>query len=195
MTEKQMMWVMWSSEGLAIAIIALSELGYTDKAMGTAISLVIGPLLITAYHFAFVAPHTHRLLKRNVELEAQIKQLLSYEGEYRSQLRESQALLRNLTAGTRNQTRKQMGMDFIYFIADRDSNRVKIGISNDPEKRLASLQTANGGKLEILFVVQGDAKLEQSYQNQFKHLRLSGEWFKFTHEIESFINELREQSS
>jgi hypothetical protein len=188
---------MWVTVALSAVVVVLSEVGILTEGgwLQTAVIMLIAPLLISVYHLAFIAPHAARLFRRNMELEVQVELLLKHEVEYQKQIRQSQTLLLNLTAGTRKQTRKQMGMDFIYFIADRDSSRVKIGISNDPEKRLASLQTANGGKLEILFVVQGDAKLEQSYQNQFKHLRLSGEWFKFTHEIESFINELREQSS
>lgn len=188
---------MWVTVALAAVVVVLSEMGILTKGgwLQTAVIMLMAPLLISVYHLAFIAPHAARLFRRNMELEVQVELLLKHEVEYQKQIRQSQTLLLNLTAGTRKQTRKEMSLDFIYFIADRTSGKVKIGISNDPDKRLANLQTANGNKLEMLHVVQGDVSLEQSFHKKFKHLHMSGEWFIFTDEIREFVNQLKEQSS
>ena len=185
MTEKTMMGVLVMGELIGVAIVVLASMGHVGANVAIAAGLFMGPVLIVAYHFTFIAPHTIRLAYRNAELERKLKEVLADQGEYKNQLRQSQALLRNLTASKR----RQMLPSFVYFVADQECTHVKIGISNDPEKRLSSLQTSNQGKLQLLGVVEGDSKLEQQYHEQFKHLRQSGEWFKAEPELLSFIEQ------
>lgn len=197
MSEKRFWITMWVTVMLAVVVTVLSEMGILQKGgwLSTAVIMLIAPLLISVYHLAFIAPHTYRLLQRNIDLELRVELLLKHEVEYQNQIRQSQTLLRNLTAGTRKQTRKEMSLDFIYFIVDRAGGKIKIGISNDPDKRLAALQTANGNRLEMIHTVQGDVALEQSFHKKFEHLHMSGEWFVVGREIQSFIEQLKEQSS
>lgn len=74
----------------------------------------------------------------------------------------------------------------VYIIARMKGNRptrpVKVGISSNPDKRLASLQTANPFPLVLLTTfycpTRGMAKeLEACFHETQSNRRLSGEWF------------------
>jgi hypothetical protein len=67
----------------------------------------------------------------------------------------------------------------VYFIEAIGTNRVKIGHAEDPEKRLAELQTASPFDLQLLFSFPGDEALEAQYHAKYAHLRVrpNGEWF------------------
>ena len=70
---------------------------------------------------------------------------------------------------------------FLYFIAGK--NAVKIGISKDPQKRLAALQTANHSKLRLVKAFHVASNLANAVQSEkiahymFGRMRLQGEWF------------------
>jgi hypothetical protein len=77
-----------------------------------------------------------------------------------------------------------MDTSFIYVIAPHDSEKVKIGISDQPIRRLKQLQT---GHPEILHIHHTEpvnrkdrAVLERLIHKQNGHLRLKGEWFAMT---------------
>ncbi len=65
-------------------------------------------------------------------------------------------------------------MMYTYCIVD-DFGHAKIGKSIDPEKRLASLQTANPRKLRIYGILGGNH--EQRLHSTYQAERKSGEWF------------------
>jgi hypothetical protein len=69
----------------------------------------------------------------------------------------------------------------IYFAADADS-RFKIGVSRNVAERVAGLQTASGGKLELIGAIDGDFPLEKSLHRRFARWHLRGEWFSATRE-------------
>ena len=83
-------------------------------------------------------------------------------------------------------TRVGTDQTFIYFIASH-GGPIKIGHAFDPKHRLAAIQTGNPEPLLILAVVRGPRSLERRYHQQFAHLRLSGEWFRRSGEIEHEI--------
>jgi hypothetical protein len=69
----------------------------------------------------------------------------------------------------------------VYFIRN-SSEHIKIGVSNDPVKRLATLQTSNHNKLELLYTVTCGSReeafsLEKSLHALFSSYRAFGEWF------------------
>jgi hypothetical protein len=68
---------------------------------------------------------------------------------------------------------------YVYLIQCTETGNKKIGVSKDPLKRLASLQTSNAGKLEIVFKVRAkDAyRLEKDAHSKFASHRKHGEWF------------------
>lgn len=73
----------------------------------------------------------------------------------------------------------------------------KIGKSNDPQGRLASLQTASPYKLKLLHVFKADnaSAAEETLHHNFHNVRQNGEWFMLTDgqrdkliSIDGFVN-------
>ena len=65
----------------------------------------------------------------------------------------------------------------LYFIG-ADEGPIKIGVSQNVEKRLKQLQTAHPHRLRILAVLVGGALREGDYHARFAEHRLEGEWFE-----------------
>lgn len=65
----------------------------------------------------------------------------------------------------------------IYVIGESPTGKVKIGVSDEPWKRLKGIQTGNPGTLGILATFPGDRGTEKHIHNAFRDYRLSGEWF------------------
>lgn len=70
---------------------------------------------------------------------------------------------------------------YVYFIAS-GTNPIKIGISDNPKQRLASLQTAHYKPLQLLFSItcnsrQGAEELETAFHCWYSQKRLLNEWF------------------
>ncbi|GGY71276.1 hypothetical protein GCM10010363_60650 [Streptomyces omiyaensis] len=74
---------------------------------------------------------------------------------------------------------KPGGGSFVYVIGPVGSTRVKIGTSNNPEKRLKELQTGNPERLEVLWSTHGGRELESALHGAFAAFRVEGEWFDF----------------
>lgn len=74
----------------------------------------------------------------------------------------------------------------LYLMQNTVTKDLKIGISNDPERRKRDLQNTNGREIEILYVIPRKSNLETTLHEKFSHLRLMGEWFKYD---ESIIDE------
>lgn len=73
----------------------------------------------------------------------------------------------------------------IYFIRSGKSDAVKIGYSSgEPKRRLGRLQIGNPEKLHLLAVAPGDRLDEERWHWEFSHLRVRGEWFKWTEELQ-----------
>ena len=76
---------------------------------------------------------------------------------------------------------------FVYFILDQDRQVIKIGCSNDPQRRMLSLQTGNSVRLKLLGSTLGDERVERDLHERFKPFRVGGEWFRASEELLSFI--------
>jgi len=76
---------------------------------------------------------------------------------------------------------------YVYFIQGAD--KIKIGISQSPKKRLATLQCTSPIPLKMLAICKGGTKLEKKLHKQFKHLRSHGEWFRAEPELLSYIEQ------
>lgn len=81
---------------------------------------------------------------------------------------------------------------YIYFVSD--GRNIKIGISTDPDKRAAMLQTSHSARLEILGTQKGDRQLERDLHDRFRNHRQLGEWFKDAPEIRDYIAEFTDQN-
>lgn len=67
---------------------------------------------------------------------------------------------------------------WIYFIRGLDGGPVKIGVANDPKKRLADLQRTCPVELEIIGSRPGDTLVERELHERFADFRVHGEWFE-----------------
>lgn len=70
---------------------------------------------------------------------------------------------------------------YVYFIQSCDgatwSGPVKIGVSYDPERRIAKLHSTGYKHLRVRAAVVGSFPLERELHRRFAALRLHGEWF------------------
>lgn len=89
----------------------------------------------------------------------------------------------------RNAAESSKRLQSVYFIRSERCGPVKIGIANDVDARLLSLQTAHPHPLTVIAVIPNGGKLkERELHLQFAGSRLNGEWFEWTPEMEEFIN-------
>ena len=70
----------------------------------------------------------------------------------------------------------------VYLIVCDENQTCKIGVSNNPERRLAALQTANPFKLRLVHCFVASDSSEALFHKRFSEYRLGGEWFSYTEE-------------
>lgn len=88
-----------------------------------------------------------------------------------------------------NSTQDKVTIPDVYFIQGEVTQRIKIGVSKNPEKRLTQLQSSE--PLILLAVIKGGGKkTEEKLQEQFKRDHLHGEWFSPGKELLEYIDNL-----
>jgi hypothetical protein len=80
--------------------------------------------------------------------------------------------------------------DHLYFATD-GMNRVKIGRSNNPWKRIKTMNTGNASDVQLLCVVKNKGCLEKNFHSCFSKLNITREWFSYTSRIDDFINHIK----
>ena len=78
---------------------------------------------------------------------------------------------------------------FVYFAKAGD--KIKIGWSMNPEKRMVQMQVGNPDTIEWV-ARSGTPADEKFYHREFKDARIRGEWFHLTPAIEDTFQALRE---
>lgn len=82
-------------------------------------------------------------------------------------------------------------MGYVYFIAQQNNDRkVKIGYSQNPNKRLKSLSTSSPSPLLLLGYFNGTMGTEKETHEKFNKFHLKGEWFNLNGEMLEFINQV-----
>jgi len=85
-------------------------------------------------------------------------------------------------------------MKYIYLIQSLENSYYKIGISNNPKRRIKELQTGNSSPLKLVETYQSEhaEKIERTLQRRYSYLRKEGEWFDMgiSNEV-SFLNECK----
>lgn len=76
----------------------------------------------------------------------------------------------------------------IYFIQSGQRPYVKIGYcGDDPRVRMACLQVGSVEELSLVGHVEGDPNEEREWHRRFDYLRVRGEWFEFTPELQRAV--------
>lgn len=78
----------------------------------------------------------------------------------------------------------------VYFIQAEQSLRIKIGVAQDPEKRLSDLQVGSPEKLNLIGIVYGAGREEERrLHNVFHYASTHGEWFEPTIRLVGWIEQ------
>jgi len=75
----------------------------------------------------------------------------------------------------------------VYFV--EGAGLIKIGVSKDVEKRIASLKNGSPVPLTLLGYIQGSRALEAELHERFADIRDHGEWFQATDVLRQYIAE------
>lgn len=75
---------------------------------------------------------------------------------------------------------------YVYYMLEPEAVRMKIGYSSNPWARLAELKGKNP-TLRIEGVERGSVIVEHKRHEEFKSIRMDGEWFKYTEELKAFV--------
>lgn len=75
--------------------------------------------------------------------------------------------------------RKEPIAGYVYWIEDTDKNLIKIGCSNNPDRRLRELRNEFGAQLDIVYTIESaHMYLHEHMAHQlFSSRRVHGEWF------------------
>lgn len=78
----------------------------------------------------------------------------------------------------------------IYAVRSLPSGFIKIGISNNPARRVSDLQTGSAERLELIGTRAGNSQEEERLHRIFGDLRVNGEWFRPGHLLLSWTETL-----
>ena len=79
---------------------------------------------------------------------------------------------------------------YVYFIEAVGLDRIKIGKSQNPDNRLATLQTGSPVPLKLLGKTPGGLSLEGKLHSEFSNSQIDREWFHATRELRDYIEGL-----
>ena len=70
-------------------------------------------------------------------------------------------------------------MKYVYLIQSLESGYYKIGVSNNPQKRIKQLQTGNPTVLRLIYTFESEYshQIESFFHKRFSYCRKEGEWF------------------
>lgn len=76
----------------------------------------------------------------------------------------------------------------VYLILDADNNRVKIGHSRHPLKRLRQLQTGSSAKLILIGVIAAAIEVEKRLHDEMHEHHVHSEWFSGGEDAVKWLN-------
>lgn len=75
----------------------------------------------------------------------------------------------------------------IYMFMAGDRQAIKIGFADDVSRRRAEVQVGNHLEISLFRQFEGSAAEEAILHTKFSHLRLRGEWFSYSREMEEDV--------
>ena len=82
----------------------------------------------------------------------------------------------------------------VYFIRDTVTGFVKIGLANEPWRRLSQIQTGCPTKLEMAVIIPGGADEEARQHALFAEHHERGEWFREAGSLRDFIASMPQET-
>lgn len=79
----------------------------------------------------------------------------------------------------------------VYFV--EAGGFIKIGVTENINARLSSLQTGCPLPMTLIKVIRGGRKTEERIHKRFSHLRSQGEWFQKTEDLTGYIARLKKK--
>lgn len=76
----------------------------------------------------------------------------------------------------------------VYLILDADNNRVKIGHSRNPWRRLRQLQTGSSAKLLLIGVIAATVEVEKRLHDEMHEHNVHREWFAGAEDAVRWLN-------
>jgi HK97 family phage prohead protease len=77
----------------------------------------------------------------------------------------------------------------VYFIHDKNARAVKIGTTNNLQRRLKEMQTSSPTKLNVLKIIEGAGRVEEiGLHKRFDNYHIMGEWFDLDGELLRYLN-------
>ncbi len=79
----------------------------------------------------------------------------------------------------------------IYFIQQGELGPIKIGISENLERRFGTARTFSPYSLRVLAIMKGSRKEEKQLHQKFRKEKLNGEWFCPSKKVIQYIQTLK----
>jgi hypothetical protein len=90
---------------------------------------------------------------------------------------------------------KTIGSNVVYFIGSDEMNYVKIGTTNDIDKRLSGIQTSVPFDLKVILVIDGGPKEEKKAHTAFEQQRKRGEWFVLDGKLKAYLEYMHDKEN
>jgi|LSQX01.3.fsa_nt_gb hypothetical protein len=81
---------------------------------------------------------------------------------------------------------------FVYFVQCKDTKRIKIGYSKNPNKRIYDMNIGSSGELNLLAKIPGNIDLEEIIHRSMNHYNVKGEWYAPNDELIGCIKRIIE---
>jgi T5orf172 domain len=87
-----------------------------------------------------------------------------------------------------------MPESFVYMLRAEGDTPIKVGVATDVQSRIASLQTGNSRRLELLALLLGSYPLERALHCELSGYCVRGEWFDDGSGLLDFVARIRKLS-
>lgn len=78
--------------------------------------------------------------------------------------------------------------DFIYFIQEKSTSRIKIGKTSNIRQRFKTLMSFSAlPELSIKLLINDKGNMEPFFHKKFSEFRIHGEWFSPSEELLTYI--------
>lgn len=86
---------------------------------------------------------------------------------------------------------------YIYFIKSVKLNLIKIGMTDNIHNRMNGLKNGSPDELMLLKIIRANATYptDHAVHELFPHLRVHGEWFRWSSDLQHFMEQLEENAS